>query len=110
MTTAEIIEKLMRALPRLEEEISTWAADEPREDWWSWQGAVEDLYTAAGEAIDHLSRQVEQHPDERTIRLVLAARNVAFDDAPSAEELRELDAASEAFAEVIRWSGEEDAV
>lgn len=39
-------------------------------------------------------------------RLVIAARNVAFDDGPSREALRELDQASEAFAERIPWDDE----
>lgn len=36
-------------------------------------------------------------------RLVIAARNVAFEDQPSREALKELDEASEAFAALIPW-------
>lgn len=40
------------------------------------------------------------------IRLVVAARHVAFDAHPSADALRELDAASEAFADRVSWDDE----
>lgn len=37
------------------------------------------------------------------VRLVIAARGVAFDDHPTPEALRKLDAASEAFADRVPW-------
>lgn len=40
------------------------------------------------------------------VRLVIAARHVAFEDHPGKEELRELDAASEAFAARVPWDDE----
>jgi hypothetical protein len=39
-------------------------------------------------------------------RLVIAARQVAFDDARSRESLNELDGASEAFADRVPWDDE----
>jgi hypothetical protein len=44
-------------------------------------------------------------PDD-VVRLVVAARNVAFEDHPSREALKELDAASEAFASRVPWEDE----
>jgi len=44
------------------------------------------------------------------VRLIIAARNVAFEDHPGTEELKELDEASEAFAGRVPWENEpEDA-
>lgn len=43
-------------------------------------------------------------PDVR--RLVIAARKVAFEDQPSREALKELDGASEAFADRVPWEDE----
>lgn len=40
------------------------------------------------------------------VRLVIAARNVAFEDQPSREALKELDEASEAFADRVPWEDE----
>lgn len=39
-------------------------------------------------------------------RLIIAARNVAFSTTPSPEALKELDAASEAFADIVPWDDE----
>ena len=43
--------------------------------------------------------------DEDVTRLVIAARKVAFED-QSPEALRELDQASEAFADRVPWDDE----
>jgi hypothetical protein len=56
-------------------------------------------------AIQALSSKNELPSDVR--RLVIAARNVAFSDC-SGEELTELDAASEAFADRVPWDDEPD--
>ncbi len=37
------------------------------------------------------------------VRLIIAARNVAFDSPPGSDALRELDEASEAFSECVPW-------
>lgn len=40
------------------------------------------------------------------VRLVIAARIIAFEDPPTREALKELDAASEAFADRVPWEDE----
>lgn len=45
-------------------------------------------------------------PTEREVRLVLAARAVAFGDGPTREAIKELDAASEAYAADVPWDDE----
>lgn len=47
--------------------------------------------------------------DDRTRRLVIAARVVAYTDAPDLEALDELDKAAEAFAAEVPWDDEPDA-
>lgn len=48
------------------------------------------------------ANEIERLPAD-VISLVIAARNVAFDEAPSREALKELDKASEAFASRVPW-------
>lgn len=66
--------------------------------------------------VDHLPHRKEilcpeviapLAPD--VVRLVVAARGVAFEDQPSREALKELDEASEAFADRVPWEDEPDA-
>lgn len=53
----EVIDRLAKHLPLLQEEIEKWDRDEWREDWWSWQRAVAELVEAAGDAIDLLTSE-----------------------------------------------------
>ena len=46
---------------------------------------------------------------EDVIRLVIAAREVAYCDPPSREDLQELDKAVEAFAERVPWDDDPEA-
>lgn len=48
-------------------------------------------------------------PTEREVRLVLAARAVAFGDHFSPSAIKELDAASEAYAADVPWENEPEA-
>ena len=52
----------------------------------------------------------DRNLDPDVVRLVLAARAVAYDtDGPTQEAIRELDLAAEAFAECVGWSDKPDA-
>jgi hypothetical protein len=56
------------------------------------------------------SRPQEAVPTEREVRLVLAARAVAFGDHFSPAAIKELDAASEAYAADVLWEDEPEQV
>ena len=56
-------------------------------------------------ALDHFAREALGAPQADVIRLVVAARAVAFEQV-SPEAIRELDQASEAFASRVPWGDE----
>lgn len=58
-------------------------------------------------AAPHLHNRKGDLPTEREVRLVLAARAVAFGDHFSPAAIKELDAASEAYAADVPWDDEQ---
>lgn len=70
-------------------------------------GVSDERAQQAIDTLGYLYREpAETSPSQELRRLIVAARNVAFDAHPSPEALKELDAASEAFAGLVPWDSE----
>lgn len=67
-------------------------------------------YREAARADARVAIKALREPTGDVIRLVIAARNVAYDERPSREALKELDQAAEAFADRVPWDGEPTSV
>lgn len=75
---------------------------------WNTRVVSAPLGEPGGEGFSAL-RPSASVPTEREVRLVLAARAVAFGDGPDPAAIRELDAASEAYAADVPWEDEPEA-
>ena len=88
--------------------VKSWDSLKPgqydKDIWETW--LVQKMKPAVDAARVGLAIPVENLPDEM-VRLIIAARVVAFSD-QSREAIKELDTASEAFAECAPWKDQSD--